>query len=123
VSDEERHHLRELWTGGFCLARTFNDIFFMPRHATDTRSGATRSEASRTRPCGEAGTTRRASFGVKRPSLEQRYYEVYNRTTGARRPAETPIQGFTPACADRDGASMPRRARAAPASCVTVTDA
>jgi cyclohexanone monooxygenase len=85
VSDEERTAVYEkLWeTGGFVSwLGTFNDIFFNAEaNATAYAFWRDKVRARITDPATAeklAPTVAQHPFGVKRPSLEQRYYEVYN---------------------------------------------
>jgi cyclohexanone monooxygenase len=85
VSDEERTAVYEkLWeTGGFVSwLGTFNDIFFdAEANATAYAFWRDKVRARITDPATAeklAPTVAQHPFGVKRPSLEQRYYEVYN---------------------------------------------
>ncbi|MGK2881973.1 MAG: flavin-containing monooxygenase [Mycobacterium sp.] len=84
-SDEERQAVYEkMWeTGGFVpWLGTYNDIFFNEKSnrtfydfwLAKTRQRITKKELWDTL----APTEPPHPFGVKRPSLEQRYYEVYN---------------------------------------------
>ena len=104
VSDEERTTVYEkLWeTGGFLpWLGTFNDIFFNA-DANATAYAFWRDkvrERIQDPAVAEKLAPTRAPhpFGVKRPSLEQRYYEVYNQDNVELVDLrETPIQRVSP---------------------------
>jgi len=70
-----------------------------------TRSGATRSGSIQTGRR-ESWTTQAPHPSAEAPSLEQRYYEVYTRTTGARRLRGNANPAVTPAVCRRAATAL-----------------
>lgn len=104
VSEDERTAIYEkLWeTGGFVpWLGTFNDMFFNAE-SNDTFYAFWRDKVRERIADAEvaeklAPTKAPHPFGVKRPSLEQRYYEVYNQDNVELVDLQaTPIQRVTP---------------------------